>query len=528
MASGFPALVQDALSVEDAFDHLIEFTQRFGSGAARLAAYCSVTDRLTAESVGLLRQNFLGGEDRWQPALDAFVLYGGVCSEVGGGFFVMDKELRRQFLFSLDIWALKRGESEVPSKSAGLFFRHYARHLRRTSAKQGTYAFREYLTAMEWEALGFADPHLAAQLLAHCLKAELDREEAGLRVRLDALTGTLSLPLSEFGELIALAEGIEAARQGDIATARRLFGPAAAPQLTVGDVSFPAPHELHARFSDLPGARGQTLAAPATPSLKPAINPEPTGLARKRTPAEGMRIFQVHDAVRANDLSAFRLALAGQPDSVDQFDELGDTPLHLAARLGRNDMLAILVEGGADVDRWNDEGTTPLYEAAGYGNVVTVTELLRLGADPNRRGRVRGSTPLMQAAWHGHAEVIRALCSGGADVGMENREHSGPLHCAAGSGRVQVFQLLRELGAKLERNPKAPLLRAAAFAGSLTLLTEIAGIEEDPDPVGNDEWRPLHIASLFGHAGFVTSLLELGADPDRPILGGWTPLLLAA
>lgn len=45
---------------------------------------------------------------------------------------------------------------------------------------------------------------------------------------------------------------------------------------------------------------------------------------------------------------------------VNATDNLGDTPLHIAARNGRGDIARALIEGGAEVNSRNKAGQTPL------------------------------------------------------------------------------------------------------------------------------------------------------------------------
>ena len=71
----------------------------------------------------------------------------------------------------------------------------------------------------------------------------------------------------------------------------------------------------------------------------------------------------------------------------------GDTPLHIAARTGKHNVIDTLISQGARVNRPNSGGSTPLHAAAEHGRTSVVERLLAREADVNRRD-FRGRTPL--------------------------------------------------------------------------------------------------------------------------------------
>jgi ankyrin repeat protein len=91
----------------------------------------------------------------------------------------------------------------------------------------------------------------------------------------------------------------------------------------------------------------------------------------------------LHYAASTNDVEyALSRILAG--DDVNQGDDMGFTPLHLAAQEWSLDVARLLLQRGADVDKTNVHGNTPLFTAVfnsrGRGEMI---ELLREhGADP--------------------------------------------------------------------------------------------------------------------------------------------------
>jgi ankyrin repeat protein len=123
------------------------------------------------------------------------------------------------------------------------------------------------------------------------------------------------------------------------------------------------------------------------------------------------------------------------------------SPLHAAARFGREDLAALLISRGADV-RTVDEpaGNTALHLAAQYGHAAVATALVARDADVNAATRF-GRTPLHDAAsglgatsdLEGRLEVARLLIARGADVNArQGASGRTPLDEAAASSNNRV------------------------------------------------------------------------------------------
>ena len=95
----------------------------------------------------------------------------------------------------------------------------------------------------------------------------------------------------------------------------------------------------------------------------------------------------------------------------------GDTPLHWAAFLGQETVVAQLIAAGADVNAAVNNGNTPLHQAAYRGNKGVVELLIAHGAEVNRRTR-SGVTPLGWAKRNGHQTVAQILIAHGARKGV--------------------------------------------------------------------------------------------------------------
>lgn len=168
---------------------------------------------------------------------------------------------------------------------------------------------------------------------------------------------------------------------------------------------------------------------------------------------------------------------------------------NLVAAIEQGNLASIeqLVTSGVDVNqRGNDpDGQTPLMLAAGLGQESVVQLLLAAGAVPDLGGTMSGQTPLMLAL--DHPEVLQTLLVAGAKT--ELRTSSRPsgfgggqtaLHLAAGANNVVALEILIGAGAALDVGDdrgSTPLdLALVAGSPNLAAATLIAaGAELTPE-----------------------------------------------
>ena len=93
-----------------------------------------------------------------------------------------------------------------------------------------------------------------------------------------------------------------------------------------------------------------------------------------------------------NDFEAFKHEFESGTD-VNLQNRYGWTPLHIAIRRDRRDMVAYLLEKGADINKVDDVGWTPLMEAVMDDMPELCALLIEKGADvtiANKRGGTAG------------------------------------------------------------------------------------------------------------------------------------------
>lgn len=118
-----------------------------------------------------------------------------------------------------------------------------------------------------------------------------------------------------------------------------------------------------------------------------------------------------------------------------------------AAKLGRVDLIPLLVRQGADVNAYEGRGFTPLILAAYNGQAAAVEALLEAGADPCKADRGQGNTALMGVAFKGDDRIAALLLKQKCDVNARNRAGQTALMMASLFNRTQQVAMLLKAGA---------------------------------------------------------------------------------
>lgn len=175
----------------------------------------------------------------------------------------------------------------------------------------------------------------------------------------------------------------------------------------------------------------------------------------------------------------------------------GETPLHVAARVGQTEAIKLLVKHGARINSRDGDGMTPLISAVTDDQNSEVVEmLLTLGASPTAQDKA-GMTALDHAAFSRRNKLVELFIKRGVQLNVgEGKRRSSPIaHCVSGENFLGV-KLLIAAGADVN----------ATDAGT----------------------SPLATAAVFGRVEYVRLLLDAGAVPNQePDGGGHTDLMSA-
>lgn len=186
--------------------------------------------------------------------------------------------------------------------------------------------------------------------------------------------------------------------------------------------------------------------------------------------------------------------------------------------------LKLLKDEGASANPVDEVGTSPLALAAGAGQEELVRELLLRGANPNVVG-ADGFTPLGAAAKAGQVGVVQALLKAGARRDDPGVTGQSPLHLACATGQLTVIDALLRAGADpaLTNTHGQHGLDVAAYHGQAAAMLRLvaAGLPLDtPDELG---LNALHAAALGRQVELAAWLQQQGLRSPGPL----TDLLLA-
>ena len=237
-------------------------------------------------------------------------------------------------------------------------------------------------------------------------------------------------------------------------------------------------------------------------------------------PTKSMR-----QAVRNGDVDQLNRHLLWGRDVNKRWPD-GRTLLHIAAALGRHEVVEVLIAEGAEVNRSAGD-VTPLDLATLGVNVEpgrrqrVVELLLAHGADlRGPKGRRAASNAL------DHPGILRRLLARGIDLSEPNGPGFSLLHQAAASGYTESVKILIAGGMAVDgmgRTGVTPLFLAASAGNAETCALLLAQGAEVNKPCA-DGRTALHTAVYRGHIPLVKLLLARGADADAADHDGHTPL----
>lgn len=202
---------------------------------------------------------------------------------------------------------------------------------------------------------------------------------------------------------------------------------------------------------------------------------------------DNKRRLALHHAAETGSLLVMELLLPRLNRNINDRDVDGYTPLHLAAMNKRDDMIELLIDGGASLSITDKKERTPLFYAVENFDCTKVQALISKGADVNTRDSTMQG-PLFVAAEGLNTSAVALLICHGADVEVRDKYGHRALDMAASS-----------------------FLRSFA----------------SPRTSGEQVTQALYLAIEHGNVSVVDCLVQLGANLNLRIDQAPSPICLA-
>lgn len=240
----------------------------------------------------------------------------------------------------------------------------------------------------------------------------------------------------------------------------------------------------------------------------------------------------IHKAACDNSIAGVKYFLATKQKPkvhIDDYDQHGVCPLHLAAERGHNDVVTFICGSGCDVDIRTTYGNTPMMYACKENKLDTIRLLYSLGAKLGLKNKA-GQSAIHYAAQSDHIEVLKLIVelngeyhnmrkeliandhdndNDSLDDSVKQGNSSDPY--AAGGGR--------HFGAEVGEEDSVTV---PSVQGSM--LSEDVELQSILNITANNLMTPLHLACLFNSVRVAEFLLHQGVKVNAVDSSGDTAL----
>ncbi|MGM0599240.1 MAG: ankyrin repeat domain-containing protein [Candidatus Rifleibacteriota bacterium] len=229
--------------------------------------------------------------------------------------------------------------------------------------------------------------------------------------------------------------------------------------------------------------------------LQPVIRKEQQLIKDKNTrrvaAPDGNRL---HQAIAAGNREEVKSLLKNR-ELLSESDLQGNTPLLLAVKLKKPQIVSLLLKNGASTGSTDIELHSPLHEATQNNDLTMLNTLLKANPVINSKNR-SGQTAIHVAAKNCYPEAFSLLLRHNADINLTDSAGNSVLHLVCTGTETARVSICKKI---LELNPQ---INSRNFS----------------------DYTPLHIAAINGSKELITTLVRAGADIDSRLPNGNTAL----
>jgi ankyrin repeat protein len=159
-----------------------------------------------------------------------------------------------------------------------------------------------------------------------------------------------------------------------------------------------------------------------------------------------LKNFSLHQAIENSNRNQI-VKLIDNGANVDEMNDEGLSPLHMATLKENKGIVALLIVAGANVDIKSPvTENTPLHIASSLGNDSLLDIFLNEGANFNSKNK-NGDTALHIAAKNGFNSIVEKLIQKKINVNTSNKKGKTAMHIASAEGHSTIVKMLIESGA---------------------------------------------------------------------------------
>jgi len=205
----------------------------------------------------------------------------------------------------------------------------------------------------------------------------------------------------------------------------------------------------------------------------------------------------------------------GKGAALDYANENGKTPLMIAIAFQRHNLIAYLIENGADLKALDGQGMSMLHIACWFGHLEVLENLVKQKVLLDTHIETRDNdqrTPLLVASFRASAAVCQLLQSVGANCSVEDKRNNKPADLAGRVGRRKSKELFDTWETTL-----AVAIAATKLKGKLLKKKKAAAAPPEDDPLDINNMSPASRRRAGG--GVVKNPSPQGKRPSKPPKG---------